>query len=953
MGTVTIETRFGDIDVKIAGDTPTFQEYLKLDDIKSNPQDYVSSDVVESYRSSLRGEDEQFDYSTGVQDTKLRRMLGRADTKEDEERVLKESFGLSETEFTRDRRGRLALTPEGAQKFGIETDIPVLIDEKGFTRQDLSDLSGLGTTVAGGVTGAVAGSIVGGPIGGIIGAGLGGAGGKSVEEATEALQGVQAQEGSEIAKDIAVEGLISAAGEGIFAGLGKAFRVATGAARTGKDLPEEQIKTILDAKDENILPSLSAIGAPSLVGRQQAISEKALGTSARLRKNHEAIMKKLSQFRNEAGEVDVQGVSDVLTSAAKAGDDSLSRNLSESRNQLLTHMQNIADNIGRAADTDKAINEDLFKIFQSSYRSFDDLVETEFETIGKALKDSVGEEKIFNTGGIASDAAKRASRFTAAQTNTTPAKARDVLNTISNLGDNASFSELYFARKSLRDTGMFNSTSDTVSEVVDEFLPRIDTLLSKKNLDTFINKKMPGPEFVAQRKLLRGAVGDLNKARDFYSKGNKMFEQVNGAINKKTLINSIKNDVDVNPKGLMNAFVQKNNPKLLQDAEKVVDKFKGEGSFAPLRDRIANEWVRENLSRSINLNKPDSFSASAFKTKLDNLGSTADELFGPSVGQVRDLADQLNALSLTNVSQSVIDDFARVGGDDVGIGLLRSVKEATEEQARFNRNNINKRLKSGDLTPTEAADLVASGSMRAEDIAVLRRFFADEPEAMSKIQAHYMDNLIGDFETTFLTDKTQFAKFGDRLIKSDAKLKEIYGDEMAAQMTKFGRVMKLLGQSAEGGDLVAANIAASPLENLGTILRLSIIGRVFSSQRFYDIFFKRYEPLVRGTDARTRGQIVGELLSDAFSSAIAQGTAQSIDQAVEEVKDQTSSLMENNMKPPLKTRRSSATPVPQVLPPVNTAQVQPVANQSIRQRAKENPAVAATLLGGLGSAGLL
>ena len=165
-------------------------------------------------------------------------------------------------------------------------------------------------------------------------------------------------------------------------------------------------------------------------------------------------------------------------------------------------------------------------------------------------------------------------------------------------------------------------------------------------------------------------MGDLNKARDFYSKGNKMFEQVNGAINKKTLINSIKNDVDVNPKGLMNAFVQKNNPKLLQDAEKVVDKFKGEGSFAPLRDRIANEWVRKNLSRSINLNKPDSFSASVSKHKLDNLGSTADELFGPSVGQVRDLADQLNALRhLTNVSQSVIDDFARVGGDDVGIGL--------------------------------------------------------------------------------------------------------------------------------------------------------------------------------------------------------------------------------------------------------------------------------------------
>ena len=103
-------------------------------------------------------------------------MLGRADTREDEEKVLKEAFGLSEAEFTRDRRGRLALMPEGAQKFGIETEIPVLIDESGFTRQDLADLSGLGTTVAGGVAGAIGGTLVGGPIGGIIGAGLGCAG---------------------------------------------------------------------------------------------------------------------------------------------------------------------------------------------------------------------------------------------------------------------------------------------------------------------------------------------------------------------------------------------------------------------------------------------------------------------------------------------------------------------------------------------------------------------------------------------------------------------------------------------------------------------------------------------------------------------------------------------------------------------------------------------------------
>ena len=117
--------------------------------------------------------------------------------------------------------------------------------------------------------------------------------------------------------------------------------------------------------------------------------------------------------------------------------------------------------------------------------------------------------------------------------------------------------------------------------------------------------------------------------------------------------------------------------------------------------------------------------------------------------------------------------------------------------------------------------------MRAEDIASLRRFFDNDADAMGKIRAYYMDNLIGDFQSNFLTDRTQFAKFGERLTKNKAKLEVIYGKEMAEEMDEFGRIMKILCGSANGGDLVAANIAASPLENLGTIARLGIVGKLF------------------------------------------------------------------------------------------------------------------------------
>ena len=87
----------------------------------------------------------------------------------------------------------------------------------------------------------------------------------------------------------------------------------------------------------------------------------------------------------------------------------------------------------------------------------------------------------------------------------------------------------------------------------------------------------------------------------------------------------------------------------------------------------------------------------------------------------------------------------------------------------------------------------------------------------------------------------------------------------------------------------------------------------------------------------------------AFGSAAGQTSIQVIQEGAEEGAKQVSSIIESTQRQPKTT--PPPTPIPQVLPPIETSP----ANQTsdIRQRAKENPAVAATLLGGLGSAGLL
>ena len=956
MGQVSVNTKYGPIDFKITGDAPTLGERMEIDKVIANPRAYLPQEVISNFDKSRKGESIDFDYKTGVQDTKLRAMLGRADTAEEEEKVLREAFGLNETEYTRDQRGRLALMPEGAQKFGIETEVPVLIDERGFTRQDLSDLSGLGTTLVGGVGGAIAGqaAIPVPVLGAVIGAAIGGGAGKATEEGIEALQGVQAQAGSEIAKDIAKEALISGAGEGVFGLAGKTFRVVSGTGRVGKGLPEERVTDILEAEKRGYLPSLSAIGAPSLVARQQAIAEKALGTSARLRKNHENIMRDLSWLRNSAGEVDVEGAARVLTDASKEGNVALKTFVKDGEKRIINHMKSIADDLGRAAQRDDAITDDLFNIFKESYRSFDDIVEAKFLNINNALKDSVGDNALFRTGGIAQDAAQAAKKFENAVAETNPAKAGKILKEIAGLGDKASFGQLYYARKSLRDAGMFNITSDTIGGVVNDFLPQIDNLLdlAAKTNNNFLNKALPGAQNAAGRKLLREAARDLGSARNFYKEGNKLFENVSSAVNKKALIDVVRNDKTANAQDIMRSFIRKDNPQLLRDAKEVVDRFAGEGSFDPIKERLASSWIRSTLKKAEN-SSTGKFSGYKFKDDLDKLGSTADELFGENIKEVRKLAEQLNALSLRNVDQTVIDDFVQAGADDAGIDLLRNLADSQDELVRFNQNNIARKLRSGNITSTEAAELIASNSMRAEDITSLSKFFADDADAMGKIRAYYMDNLIGDFQSNFLIDRTQFAKFGERLAKNKAKLEVIYGKEMAGEMHQFGRIMKLLGESATGGDLVAANIAASPLENLGTIARLSLVGKLFSTPRFYSAFTQKYKKLAQGEDVKTRGQIAGELISDSISSLMSQGAAQSIDEMAESAVSQATALMSDLDKAsapaqPRATRTNIQVPN---IAPVQTPSVPEVSN--IRQRARENPAVAATLLGGLGNAGLL
>ena len=946
MGFVNVQTDDGILRFQIEGNTPTALEQSRI-------QRIILRQAPQRKKAAETKKDEKlFDYKTGIQDLELRRKLSRADTPEDEKLALK-SMGLLETEFTRDRRGRLALTPSGAKKFGVDSDRNVMIDESSFSRADFADLSSLGRELIGGVGGAIAGqAAIPIPIlGAAIGAGLGTGGAKLLEEGQEVIEGTQSETAGDVFKAAGKEALIAGVAEGagqvVFKTIGRVF------GKPGKDLTPEQLELSGMSIDKfGIKPTLSQIGANKLVARQQAMSEKVIGTSPRLRQNHQAIISQLEEFKGAYGASTPDEVADILTQAAKTGSGSVERVRKSISDDVIQFFKQTNESLGAAARKDQSIDDDLFGIFTTAYKAFDDDMQAQFSTINKLIDDASGNQPLFSIRSIKQDARDRLDQFSGVSGGN-QGIAKGMLEDIVNLPDMASFSQLYRARKNINDTWLSRYGSSNVANVKDKFLKRIDNKLEIKEVNKLLRRT--GEDLTKeQRALYRAAAKQIPIARKNFKEGIEVFEKINGSLGIRSLVSAVKGGEDLNVAGAMSTLIKPDNPKLLKDAAKAVG---GDSVFNSIKTRMASEWLRNTFKKSTKAGKSGAFSTHKFYDEIEKLGSTADELFGKNTAEIKKLAEQMNVLSLSNVSQGMIDDVVLAGADQPAISLLRNLKSVMDEQSAINKSRALKALQDDSLTSTAAAEVIADRGTRDVDVERLIKYF-DQPEDLNKIRSFYIDNIVGDFGDTFLTNPSQFKLFGKRLQDEykTGKLDSIFGKEMAKDMNDFGRVMVFNSKAAEGGDLVAANVAAKPLENLGTIARLFVVGRLFSSAPQYRSILSQYKKMTGNADAKTKAEIFGTLLANSFASLSTQTPAQLIDEGVEETKQQVEALAQNVMKenfPSSQKPTRTSTPVPQVLPPVNTAQGQPNSNQSIRQRAKENPAVAATLLGGLGSAGLL
>jgi len=255
---------------------------------------------------------------SGVDNSALRRFLARADNDAEYELRLQDA-GFTQDMYKKDPEGvgyiidRDKLTPELREKYEIEGKGLLSVEDKGVSYNDFAEFfAGNRGAIVGGTAASLAATGVGVPLAMLV-AGLGSAAGYLVDEGLEYTGGLQAQSGSDVARQAALEGLYGSVGEGVGRGISAGFaRMIKGPSNQTANAARAEARQMVA---QGARPTVRATNTAPIMGRMQAIYEGVFPNEAAAKKNADFIgqqIQKMKETRSLGDEVDYDAIMDVL-----------------------------------------------------------------------------------------------------------------------------------------------------------------------------------------------------------------------------------------------------------------------------------------------------------------------------------------------------------------------------------------------------------------------------------------------------------------------------------------------------------------------------------------------------------------------------------------------------------------------------------------------------------------
>lgn len=961
MGKIKIELPNESFFVEIEGDQPNIKERLAINELVQDKMRPATGSQTSPQQLQQLQQDQNFDTETGVKSGKLRAALSAAETADEEDAILARA-GFAPEDFTRDRRGRLALTPTGAAKTGMETDKNVLIDEEGFSRYDLADLAGIAPEVTGAVVGAVKTAPVGAPAGpfgmlaaGAVGAAGGAAAGNLFEESIEGLFGVSKQTAEEIAKDTAKEAAFAAGGELLFGAPFALFKVVSpkpGIIKEGG----QQLDDMGIAISRGYQPTKRAMGLPPIPAKLEQVTESVIGASPRQAKNSVQMQDDLARYKSMIDEaVDAsQGrlAGDFLLEAQALTSQALSGAAANARASIMGQLDDSIKSVTGSLRENKALDDQLFSLVNDSFKAFEEANTANFALIDDVMSKSIGQADILPTNSLKELADSFQQKYGQVSIGGVDRGAKSMADSlaaqIGQLGNKASFSTIYKNRENLA-RAMYAAPKKfgTEYQMQKDVLAALDNILTSSNIETLaqgVGKKFGAESMSA----LKAAADSIPNARKFYNEGMKKFESIEAATAGKNLVAALRQgESPSNLAGFGMSLVKNGNKKPLENLRAAL----GPGpQYDAIKGSIAREWMRTTLKNSgFDTANPSLFNPDKLVKAIDDLGETGEELFGQQLAGIRSVAKQMDNLSIGKVNQKILDDAFEAGVDQSVIAGMRSALNAAQSFASVRKPQLLKKLNDGTLEADEALELFLAPNAKKKELRAIMDSFerSGNEQAIASIRGAVLDDIFEGMGAT--VNAQDLAGLAGRIAKRDKnqKLDILLGKEIADDVREFGRVMGVLAKDGSTSDLVANSITVNFMSQIGRISRLFLFGKLFDGRgavKQIDEAYKRS----KGMPVEERANFMATVVNGLFRP-VPQVSAQLADEgamnAAREVEALGNRLTDRvtQVTTPSTASGIGSVDVTQPLTPDIAPTRTNVPASSIRQRAAQSPAIANAL----------
>ena len=934
MGIIRVETPQGIVRVEIEGNEPT-QEELAAIDQQFSPQQKSRSfdDLLEEAKKTtptVQGQPQQsnFDTESGIQDFGLRSALSVAENNAEEEAILAKQ-GFTAQDYTRDNRGRLALTPSGARKVGVQTDKNVLMDEEGFSRNDLSDLVGILPELAGGVTGAIKGAAIGTGVapgfgtllGGAVGAFVGGGGGSLVEEAIEGVAGVSKQTAGDIAQDAAIEGGIAAAGELLFGIPILAYRaIAPSGKKFIQEASKEDLRITAEGIKRGLEPTIAQIKGRPIAAKFQQLQESVLGGSPRTQKISEAMEREIGELNKFVSQAATEGsqksAGELFVEFEKKFGKELAQKQTRAYGSIMNALKESADNLAGGLERNLQIDDNIFNFVQQSAKNFEETMSQQWATINEVIETAIGDTKILPTALVKDVADLAEKKFLQAGTGELATEEGKVglklVRELRELGDKASFTDAYQLRRKLWDLKNAPKTeaeltqkaiidkSLNLTQVWDDAIRQVDNLLLRSNIDSLsaeITDTLGSEAF----KKMQVASKLLPKAREQFREGTALYNDISSTLGSKELVEQMRSGAfNINRPGALTGLTERvigkgGTPTGLNRLKKALD----DTQYNQIKTQMGKEWLQGALNKtgfdSIN---PGNFKPNEFIKSLDDLGETGVELYGRAeFNRLKQVAKGFEDLKITNLDEEMIAQAVSQGLDQGVASAMRGALETLQETSRLRTNSVFAKIRNNNLDPEEALDLVMSTGATRGDIRAVMDFYKNSPAELKTIRGAYVENMLDNIGAVTNADGMKALAKNIRTADKSNKLDIIFpnaGDTagVASNIRDFGKILEKISTNIPKGDLVAAGILANVFNNVGRIAKMFVLGQLFTGKKAMQEIVeasKKLDGIQNPSVAEQRAFL--QSVANAFRPG--QAITQSVEENVNETSDQVKAVAEN------------------------------------------------------------